>query len=169
MDKPLVVISNSSPIMNLAAIGQLHLIQEMLGKIIVPEEVWTELVIRGEGKPGTREIKEAKWIKVAKVKNRDLAKTFSKDLDAGEAAAIALAIEKKSDLILLDETDARNVAEFYDLRKTGVIGILLRAKKEGLIREIIPILEKLQTEAHFWIKSELYESIISQSGETHPH
>ena len=55
----MVVISNSSPIINLAAIGQLHLIQNMFGNIIVPEEVWTELVIRGEGKPGTREIKEA--------------------------------------------------------------------------------------------------------------
>ena len=168
MDKPLVVISNSSPIMNLAAIGQLHLIHEMLGKIIVPEEVWTEMVIHGEGKLGTKDIKEAKWIKVAKVKNRALSKTLSKDLDAGEAAAIALAIEKKSDLILLDETDARNIAEFYDLRKTGVIGILLRAKKEGLIKEIAPILEKLQAEAHFWIKSQLYDEILSQSGETYP-
>jgi len=87
-------------------------------------------------------------------------------LDVGESAAIALAIEKKANLLLLDETDARNIAEFYNLTKTGVIGILMRAKKKNLIKEIRPMLEKLKIQAHFWIKPDLYESILSVMGET---
>lgn len=166
MDKRPLVISNSSPIMNLAIIGRLHLIQELFGEIIIPKEVWAELIVEGKGKPGTNEIKKAKWIKVAKVKNNSLVKTLTKDLDIGESAAIALAIERKANLLLLDETDARNLAEFYNLTKTGVIGILMRAKKRNLIKEIKPMLEKLRTKAHFWIKPDLYEDILSEMGET---
>ena len=165
MDKKLVV-SNSSPIMNLAIIGQLHLIRELFGEIIIPKEVWAELIVEGKGKPGTNEIEKAKWIRVAKVKNDNLVKILNKDLDVGESAAIALAIERKADLLLLDETDARNLAEFYNLTKTGVIGILMRAKKRSLIKEIKPLLKKLTTQAHFWIKPDLYDAILSEMGET---
>lgn len=152
--------------MNLAIIGQLHLIQELFGEIIIPKEVRAELIIEGKGKPGTNEIEKAKWIKVAKVKNDSLVKMLTKDLDVGESAAIALAIERKANLLLLDETDARNLAEFYNLTKTGVIGILIRAKKRSLIKEIKPMLEKLRTQAHFWIKPDLCDAILTEMGET---
>ncbi len=152
--------------MNLAIIGQLHLIQELFGEIIIPKEVWAELIIEGKGKPGTNEIEKAKWIQVVKVKNDSLVKTLTKDLDVGESAAIALAIERKANLLLLDETDARNLAEFYNLTKTGVLGILMRAKKRSLIKQIKPMLAKLRIEAHFWIKPDLYDAILSEMGET---
>ena len=152
--------------MNLAIIGQLHLIQELFGEIIIPKEVWAELIIEGKGKSGTNEIEKAKWIKVVKVKNDSLVKMLTKDLDIGESAAIALAIERKANLLLLDETDARNLAEFYNLTKTGVLGILMRAKKRRLIKQIKPMLEKLKIQAHFWIKPDLYDAILSEMGET---
>ena len=152
--------------MNLAIIGQLHLIQELFGEITIPKEVWAELIIEGKGKPGTNKIEKAKWIKVVKVKNDSLVKTLTKDLDVGESAAIALAIERKANLLLLDETDARNLAEFYNLTKTGVLGILMRAKKRNLIKQIKPMLEKLRIQAHFWIKPDLYNAILSEMGET---
>lgn len=161
-----IVVCNSSPIMNLAIIGHLHLIHQLFEEVIIPQEVWTELIIQGEGKPGAKDIEGATWIKVAKVKNDSLVKTLTKDLDVDEAAAIALGIEMEADLLLLDETDARDIAEFYDLKKTGVIGILISAKKNSLIKQIRPILERLRTEAHFWIKQDLYDVILSQSGET---
>jgi hypothetical protein len=152
--------------MNLAIIGHFHLIHQLFEEVIIPQEVWTELIIQGEGKPGAKDIEGATWIKVAKVKNDSLVKTLTKDLDVGEVAAIALGIEMEADLLLLDETDARDIAEFYDLKKTGVIDILISAKKNSLIKQIRPILERLRTEAHFWIKQDLYDVILSQSGET---
>ncbi len=60
---------------------------------------------------------------------------LKKDLDIGESAAIALAVERKAKMILLDENDARNIAEIYNLHKIGVIGILMRAKNRDLIKE----------------------------------
>ncbi len=76
MDERLLIVSNSSPIMNLAIIGQLHLIQELFGEIVIPKEVWAELIIEEKGKVWTNEIEKAKWIKVAKVKNDSLLKIW---------------------------------------------------------------------------------------------
>ena len=56
-----------------------------------------------------------------------------RDLDDGESEVIALAVEQRADLVLLDESDARRTADLYSLSKTGIIGLLIRAKQEGHI------------------------------------
>lgn len=159
------VVSNSSPLMNLAIIGELDILRKLFGVVIVPQEVWDELTIEGKDKLGTDDILQADWICFESVVNRSLFVSLNIELDIGESAAIALAVEQKADLILLDETEARNVAEFYGLRKTGVIGLLIRAKQNQLISQIRPLMEALQNEAHFWIKPDLYERILSEVGE----
>ena len=159
------VVSNSSPLMNLAIIEQLSLVQSLFGRVCVPEEVWHVLTVAGRGKPGSAAILRADWIDVIPLKDRLLFTMLQKDLDDGEAAAIALAIEQHVDLLLLDETDARNVAEMYQLAKTGVIGILMRAKQQRHIQELRPLLERLQAEAHFWIHPRLYQKVLHDMGE----
>ena len=151
--------------MNLAIIEQLDLLQRLFGKIVVPEEVWRELTVEGRGKQWSETIIRAPWIERSSVNNVGLFQLLKKDLDIGEAAAIALAIEKNASLILLDETDARNVAEIYDLPKTGVIGVIMRAKERQLIKQVKPLLDALRIEAHFWIKQQLYETILLKAGE----
>lgn len=69
-------------------------------------------------------------VEVQAPQNRDLVKSLQRDLDEGEAKAIALAVEQKAAVVFLDETDARRVADIYGLRRTGVIGVLIRAKRE---------------------------------------
>ncbi len=160
-----LVISNSSPLMNLAVIQQLNLVRELFVKITVPEQVWRELTVDGKGKAGADEIMRSDWIEIANVKNIELIKLLNKDLDIGESAAIALAVERKADLILLDETDARNMADIYHLSKTGVLGILMRAKKYKIISEVKPLLEKLRKHAKFRIAQFLYDEILIQTGE----
>lgn len=160
------VVSNSSPLMNLAIIGQINLLRELFLKITVPEEVWQELTVDGKDKPGADEILHAaQWIEVVRVKNTALVKLLNKDLDSGESAAIALAIERKANLILLDESDARLIAEFYQLPKTGVLGILMRAKKYRMIKEVRPLLDSLMEQANFRIAENLYEDILFKTDE----
>lgn len=159
------VISNSSPLMNLAIIGQLELVQKLFGRITVPQEVWHELTIAGKGKPGSAVLARANWINFEELKERTLYTLLKKDLDDGEAAAIALAVEKHADLILLDESDARNVADVYGIPKIGIIGILTRAKKIGLIQHVHPLLDALKLQANFWIQRHLYEAILKDAGE----
>ena len=86
-----------------------------------------------------------------------------RELDEGESESIALAIEIQSDLILLDEQDARNIAEIYGLKMTGVIGVLIRAKREGYISSVGNYIDILQTKAGFRISKELYNSILRLS------
>lgn len=78
---------------------------------------------------------------------------------------IALAIERQANLILLDETDARQVAERYGLPKTGVIGVLIRAKREGRIASLQAELDRLRSHGGFWIAAGLYQRALQAVGE----
>jgi len=160
-----IVISNSSPIINLAIIGRMELLKKLWGKIYIPQGVWEEIVIEGKGFNEVEEIKKADWFIIEKVKNYHLVISLMQFLDKGESEAIALAVERNADFILLDEIDAREVADIYNLKKTGVLGILILAK----LRNEIPLLrveiEKLRKKANFWIKDSLIESVLQKVGE----
>ena len=83
----------------------------------------------------------------------------------GEAEAIALAIERHTEVIFLDESEARRAAEIYGLRKTGVIGLLIRAKLERKVVSLREELDRLRKEAGFWISDELYPRVLHEVGE----
>lgn len=125
------VVSNSSPIIHLAKIGHLDLLHHQFGEIVIPQAVYAECVIDGKARPEVAAIKQATWIRVAPVVNKDLIRLLSADIDRGEAEAIALALEHPAALILLDDAEAREKARLYGLKITGILGILLSAKRTG--------------------------------------
>ncbi|MBA7550535.1 hypothetical protein ES705_43052 [subsurface metagenome] len=157
------VVSNSSPLIHLAKIGQLNLLKYFFNEIIVPEAVRKECVIEGMGREDAKKIEKVDWIKVAKIGDENLKKALMMVLDEGEAEAITLALEESADLILLDESEAREVARNYGLNITGVIGVLIRAKDEGKIASLGETLEKLK-ETGFWITDDLYTRILREGG-----
>lgn len=160
-----MVVSNTSPLMNLAIIGQLELLRDLFGTIHVPVAVWSELVIDGKGKPGSEEIANASWIQTHVVQNQHLVTVLQKHLDQGESEAIALALELPAKLILLDEFEGRRIADQYGLTKTGILGVLLNAKKQGVIPSLKVEMDKLRRNAHFWIADPLYEKLLRAAGE----
>ncbi|MFA4829350.1 MAG: DUF3368 domain-containing protein [Thermodesulfovibrionales bacterium] len=160
-----LVISNASPLMNLAIIGRLDLLRQFFSKIHITQAVWKEVVVDGKGKEGVSEVKDAKWIKVVNIEETPLLQLLKKDLDVGEAETIAYALQKKNALVLLDEEDAREIADFYKIEKTGVIGILIKAKKEKKLPLLKPVLDELRNKAGFWIKDSLYKEILKIVGE----
>ncbi|MCZ7373025.1 MAG: hypothetical protein O8C60_05120, partial [Candidatus Methanoperedens sp.] len=101
------VVSNSSPLIFLSAIGMLDLLKVEFGEILVPEAVYDE-VTSNELK-GSNEVKHADWIKVQMIKNIDVL-SFLPMLDRGEESAIVLAIEQEADLVLLDDLAGRRAA-----------------------------------------------------------
>lgn len=156
-------IVNASTLINLASIGELSLLKNFEGKITVPSAVWKEVVEKGENKPGANEVKQARedgWIHVIKPKNRELITALNDQLDPGESESIALAVEQEAEWIFLDEADAREIADSYDLRITGVLGLLIKAHEEDAIDSIEDMMRKLQTEAGFWISDDLYSKIL---------
>jgi len=163
-----LVVSNASSLMNLAIISKLRLLKEFYGEIKIPKAVWKEVVVAGKGKKGTEKVEKAKeegWLVLVDVEESPFLDLLKRDLDDGEAETIAWAQESDADLVLLDESDAREVAEIYNLEKTGVIGILIRAKLEGKIDSLREQLDRLQSEAGFWIDHVLYERALSEVGE----
>ena len=95
------IVSNASPLINLARIGRLELLHKLYGEICIPEAVWHEVVIAGAGLPGATLVAAATWIKRHTVVNAVLVRALQQDLDAGESEAIALALELEADLLLM--------------------------------------------------------------------
>ena len=159
------VISNTSPLINLARIGQLDLLRDLFDGLVVPEAVWRECVIDGEGKPGAAAIRTADWIAIQSVTNLALVQALRQELDAGEAEAIALGLQESADLLLMDERLGRDTARHFNLRCMGLIGVLILAKQHGSIERIKPYLDQLQNEAGFRVAHPLYTQVLFDAGE----
>jgi predicted nucleic acid-binding protein len=97
--------------------------------------------------------------------NQALVRFLRKDLHEGESETIALAVECDPDIVFLDESEARMAAGIYGLNKTGVIGILIRAKREGRISSLQDELDRLRNDAGFWIGEEIYRKALTVVGE----
>ena len=161
----MIVISNTSPLTNLAAIGQFSLLQSLFGQIEIPVAVSGELSAGGKNWPGAAEAAAANWVRIKTVNNPALVDALRLDLDFGESEAIALAIESRADLVLLDEQSARFAAQHFNLRVMGVVGILLRAKNMTLLNSVRPHLDALRQQAGFFLSEPLYQHALQLAGE----
>jgi predicted nucleic acid-binding protein len=161
------VVSNTSPLLNLAIIDRLILVKQQFGKIVIPNEVLTELKIN-ENLPGSQQLREAiakKWITIQQVEDRALVKLLRRDLDRGESEAIALATQLNATWLLLDERDGRNIARTLGLNVTGVLGIILKGWHEGQVESVRELIERLRTSANFRISHSLERQILLETGE----
>lgn len=158
------VVSNSSPIIHLAKIDQLNLLPDFFGELIIPPAVYEECITEGKGRPEVAKIKQASWLRVVQVTNQNLVKLLNAEVDRGEAEAIALALETRSSLILLDDADAREKARLYHLKMTGLLGVLLRARKIGRIASLSEKLDALRVSG-FWLNARLTDRLLREVGE----
>jgi hypothetical protein len=117
----MIVVSNTSPLTNLAVIGQFNLLEKLYSNIHIAEGVWNELNAQGKHWPGREEVAKSDWIERYEVKNQRLVNALRQDLDRGEAESIALSLELNADLIILDEKEGRHTAQRFDLNVIGVI------------------------------------------------
>ena len=161
----MIVVSNTSPIVNLAAVGQLQLLQQLYDKISIPQAVHHEIVVVGVGQPGASEVRSSNWIETLQVQNRAMAASLQLKVDVGEAEAVARAAELDADLLLLDERQGRAAASHFGLKFTGLLGVLREAKHKGLVPAIQPILDDLIEKAGFWVTCELYDRVLQSAGE----
>jgi predicted nucleic acid-binding protein len=154
--------------MNLASIGALDLLRQQFGEVVVPAAVIDELKLDSDY-AGTSEIRAAMttgWLRQVNLDDDKLARALRRELDDGEAEAIALALQLKIETILMDERDGRSIAKSMGLNPIGVIGILIRAKQNGSIKSVKDMLNKLKNEAGFYITDSLYHNILSETGES---
>lgn len=161
----MIVVSNTSPLTNLAQIGRFNLLQDLYDHIHIAEGVWLELNAQNKVWPGSKEVSNANWISQHTVKNQALVTALEQDLDRGEAETIALAIELNADLVLLDEKIGRKLAQRHGLKVAGILGMLVEAKSKQIIPAIKPELDSLTTEAGFFINPALRADILDLANE----
>ena len=160
----MIVVSDTSPLMNLAVVGRLDLLQRLFHEVLIPQTVYDELVV--DGKAGETEIRSAPWITVAAVSNDTLVTQLQQTLEKRESEAIALADQTKASLLLIDESKGRAEALRLGLEVTGILGVLLRAKERQLIPSVKSVLDEMMTRAGFWVDEELYRTILVRANET---
>lgn len=141
------IVTNSTPLIILSKINRLELLREIYRSIYIPEEVYTEVVINGAGKPGSTEVASADWIFCQPVTDTDqvLILHYRTLIDLGECGAIVLAQEIGAERIIIDDRVARQVAIAKGLSVIGTVGVLRVAKAEGIISAVRPILDDLRS------------------------
>lgn len=162
----MIVVSNTSPLTNLAAIGQFAVLHRLYGQVHIAHGVWQELNADGKRWPGCAEVSQANWIEQHTVQNQDLVTALRRDLDRGEAETIALALQLGADLVLLDEREGRHAAQRLGLHVVRVVGILLEAKARNVIHLLRPHLDALRQEAGFYVDASLYQRVLALANET---
>lgn len=161
----MIVVSNTSPIINLAIIGQLNLLEKLYQKIFIPESVFHEILTIISKQYGGKFVQKLSWIETHSVTNHSMVNSLLLELDAGEAEAIVLAMEMRAGLLLLDERQGRRVASRLGLNFIGLLGMLIDAKQKGFISAVKPIIDDLVVKAGFWINHRLYARVLQETGE----
>lgn len=156
----MIVVSDTSVINNLAAIGELDLLRALYGTVAIPEAVYAELTEPDFPVAGSKEVQSLDWIQARAVTDRTMIESLRGELDPGESESIALALELKAERVLIDERRGRQVAKRLNLRCTGILGVLIEAKAQGLIAEVKPSLDTLMSQAGFWIAKPLYNRVL---------
>lgn len=161
----MTVVSDTSPITNLAGIGQLDLLRQLYGSITIPQAVYNEMAGISRTVPGTIEVQTLPWIRSQSVADSTQVETLRAVLDQGEAEAIVLALELNAELLIIDERPGRAIARQYGIDITGVLGVLLEAKQQGIIVAVKPLMDQLINYVAFWVDRQLYETVLQSAGE----
>lgn len=162
MNRP-VIVADSSPLIALAIIEQLELLRQLYQRVLLPPAVWDEVTVQGRGLPGAQAVSHLPWLEIQAPDPR-IVKSLSILVDRGEAEAIALAQGIQDSTVLLDDAQARRVAERFGIRRIGTLGILRRAKKAGLIDEVKAYIEQLHANG-IYIRQSLIDAVLRDIGE----
>ncbi len=163
----MVVVSDTSPISNLALIDRLDLLRIQFDQVWIPDAVKSELdhVPDRDAKASIEQAVQDRWLGCCSVGNIRLVATLANDLDRGEAEAIALATEIPADILLIDEKEGRIFARQSRLRVRGVLGILIRAKAMGSVLSLRSEIEALRKRARFFVAATLEDEVLRTVGE----
>jgi predicted nucleic acid-binding protein len=147
------IISDASCLIVLSNIGELTLLEKAYGRIITTLEIALEF---GEPLPD--------WVDIVGVIDKQKQQLLELHIDKGESSAIALALETPNSTLILDDYKARKLAEQLRLNYTGTLGVIIRAKNNGIIPSIKPIIEKIKL-TNFRLSADLEMQALKEAGE----
>ena len=158
------VIVNSTPIISLCHVRKLHLLKDLYGKIFIPEAVFNEIHAKKDSIAKEELDKSLDWIHVCKIKN-EMAKFFYKSqLHDGEVEVMILGKEETAALLILDDKNAKKHAKYLGFNVTGTLGVLLKAKREGYIDVIKPLIDEMLSE-NIYISAKIISFCLKEARE----
>jgi predicted nucleic acid-binding protein len=160
----LKIVCDSTTLIGLAKIGNLELLEKIFGEIFVPNAVFVEVVDRGKGRPGTKEVQDAKWIRKRTVKDNRTVEMLVAEMGRGEAEVLVLGKELNADWLILDDERARNSAQSAGFHIIGLGGILLLAKQLRFIPAVKPLVDELESK-HFRLGIRIRKEILKKANE----
>ena len=156
-------ICNASPLQYLHQLGLLHLLSELMKKIIVPAAVAREIEAGLASGVDLPDLNALEWIEIRQPQAAKISNLVT-DLGAGETEVLILAFESEDAVVILDDALARQAAERLNLKFIGTLGILLNAKNKGLIDKIEPILDDLDS-LRFRLSAKTRQAVLELAGE----
>jgi len=161
------VIVNSTPVILLSAIGKLSLLKEIYHTvyIYISKAVYDEIMVKDEFKAARSLIAAlGGWIQVENIINEDAKKFFNVALHIGEVEVMILAKEIGADLLIIDDYLARKHASYLELKVTGTLGVLLKAKNLGVIEQVKPLIDQM-INSGIYIETKVYHDVLAIAGE----
>jgi len=149
----MIVISGSSPVTSLIRIGKLSLLESMYGIVVIPAAVHRELSRSHAQLPP--------FLQVRHIADTAMIHRLEVELDLGEAEAIVLAKESNADLLLIDEKLGRAVAKREGVNITGLVGILVEAKRRQHLTSVRECVSSLEAQAGFRLSDKLKAQVFA--------
>ena len=157
------VVCNAGPLIALAMADCLPLLERLYRRVLVPTEVFHEIVGAGAGRIGAQEVEAASWLE--RLPPSVIDPFLAQELGSGEAAVITAAHRLKARAVLIDERRARRIAEHvYHLQVRGSAGILVAAKRAGFVPAIRPLLESMRRHGYY-LSDRLVGAACRKAGE----
>lgn len=162
----MIVVADTSVILNLCCVGQDHLLPTLFHEKWIPDEVRVEFQRLSLHQPRFHGLCLPDWALIQPAAPISVELASLANLHAGETAALALALNGHADAVLMDESAGRRAAQLLGLPVIGVLGVLLQARRSGLLLAIKPVLQRLAAEASFWLSPALMAEALRKCGET---
>jgi uncharacterized protein len=155
-----IVVPDAGPLIYLGGAGHLEILRLLYSEVVVPRVVFDEIVVAGAGLTGAAEVEDATWLRIEDAPSDP---SLLSRLDRGEAAAIPLA-QRLGATLLADDASAREVAKERGLVVVGTIGVLLGAKRRGLIPQVGPIVARMEGLGMF-VSANLRDAVLRLADE----
>ena len=163
----MIVVSDTTPLRHLIAIGKVDLLRRVYGAVVVPVAVWSELQAQSTPSAVKAWLQSAPdWLQVRRAREPQPGDTSLDNLDDGEREAIRLAVELKADLLLMDEADGRSLALGLGLPVTGTLGLLERADVIGVLADLPAALADLEASG-FYLSARLRDAVVDRYRSRH--
>lgn len=160
----IVVVSDTSPIRALNHLSLLPVLERLFGSVLITPAVESELLI-SSSRFEPFDVSKYDFIEVRAPRDNSKVDGFRAELDLGEAEALALALEVGAGIVLMDEKAGRKLVVRHNIVALGTVGVLLRAKKRGLVEAVMPLLDRLTDEINFHLSHDLKIQASRLAGE----